>query len=156
MESFFVLMSELTVLGEGQDRTKQTTMIFQSSGQMLLNAAAQVQHKQKHKVQSFCDWRVLERLCGGGSVWSRSQGNGWIFRQNSGPLFWISSQALVERLYHSLSFIFYCCPVDFVIHLPTQPLVYFLGSSLGQGIALTKESWSLLEKKRIFTFMILF
>lgn len=42
MESFFVLMSELTVLGEGQDRTKQTTMIFQSSGQMLLNAAAQV------------------------------------------------------------------------------------------------------------------
>lgn len=114
-------------------------------------------HKQKHKVQSYCDWRVLERLCGGGSVWSRSQGNGWIFRQNSGPLFWISSQALVERLYHSLSFIFYCCPVDFVIHLPTQPLVYFLGSSLGQGIALTKESWSLLEKKeRIFTFMILF
>lgn len=38
---------------------------------------------------------------------------------------------LVERLLHSLFFIFYYCPAYFVIYLPTQLLAYFLGSSLG-------------------------
>lgn len=46
MESLFVLMSELTVLGGGKDGTRQTII---RTGWTLLNAAAQVQHKQKHR-----------------------------------------------------------------------------------------------------------
>lgn len=48
-------MSELAVLGGGQDRTRQTTVLFLSTGRMLVNAAAQIQHKQKYKEQNYYD-----------------------------------------------------------------------------------------------------
>lgn len=115
MESFFVLMSELTVLGGGKDGTRQTII---RTGWTLLNAAAQVQHKQKHRYSMIMvrgSWESFgeEAVCDTGL-----KGMGEFSCGNSGSSFGpnrLSWEAFTFFIFYFLLLSSLLC------HLPTNP-----------------------------------